>query len=341
MSRLTHHAIRTGVTTVAVATGLMILASTTQTPDGFIQTGFRGPLAVFGNAAPEDPSDLLAIGDGFGDVGELAAILNGPTSGASTETPARVVLEAGARPIGDPAATGVTAAEAPTIKQSLTLPKNPVVDAQGRVNCTGSVSCLTDPVTKVTTVTYADGVIALVQRVNDLTVVAYKSMTQVLPEQVQALLPPPIQLPLPAVAPRPAAAAPPVQNPAVQNPAVQNPAVQPPTVEDPAPPAEISASTVRPRIVVTKPPRDFGPGKTSPTNQTGGITIPAVKPTSPLDVVRDAIGSVVDAVTGRQNPSKAVKAPTSPTSPSAPSVPSGDAAPADQAPADQAAANDE
>ena len=335
MSRLTHHAIRTGVTTVAVATGLMILASTTQTPDGFIQTGFRGPIAVFGSAAPEDPSDLLAIGDGFGDVGELAAILNGPTTGASTKTPARVVLEAGTRPIGDPAATGVPAAEAPTIKQSLTLPKNPVVDAQGRVNCTGSLSCLTDPVTKVTTVTYADGVVALVQQVNDLTVVAYKSMTQVLPEQVRALLPPPIQLPLPAVAPRPAAAAPPVQSPAVQNPTVQDPAVQPPAVEDPAPPAEISASTVRPRIVVTKPPRDFGPGQNSPTNQTGGITIPAVKPTSPLDVVRDAIGSVVDAVTGRQNPSKAIKGPTAPT------APSGDAAPADQAPADQAAAGDE
>lgn len=329
MSRLTHQAVRTSVLTVAVAAGLMVVASTTQTPDGFIQTGFRGPLAVFGNAAPEDPSDLLAIGDGFGDVGELAAILNAPASGASTEPPASVVGEVGTGSINAPAAIGVPATEAPTTKQSLTLPKNPVVDAQGRVDCTGSVSCRTDPVTKVTTVTYADGVVALVQQINDMTVVVYKTITQVLPDQVQALLPPPIQLPLPAVAPRPAAAAPPAQGPANQAPTIEDPEPQSGTSAinpgpDVAPPAEISASTVRPRIVVTQPPKDFGAGQSRPNNPTGGITIPAVKPTSPLDVMKDAIGSVVDAVTGRQNPSKTTKTPTSPASDG----------PTDRAPAD-------
>lgn len=318
MSRLTHHVVRTGVSTVAVAAGLMVLASTTQTPDGFIQTGFRGPLAVFGNAAPEDPSDLLAIGDGFGDVGELAAILNAPAPGVGTEPPASVVFEAGTGAISAPATIGVPVTQAPITKQSLTLPKNPVVDAQGRVDCTGSVSCTTDPVSRVTTVTYADGVVALVQQINDMTVVAYKTVTQVLPDQVQALLPPPIQLPLPAVAPRPAAAAPAVQSPAIQAPTIEDPEPQSETSAidpglDVPPPAEIS-ERVRPRIVVTKPPKDFGPGPSRPNNPTGGITIPAVKPTSPLDVVKDAIGSVVDAVTGRQSPSKTTKTPSSPAS---------------------------
>ena len=327
MSRPTSHAIRVSVTTVGVAAGLMVLASTTQTPDGFIQTGFRGPLSAFGSATPENPDDLIAIGDGFGDVGELAAILNGPVPGVSPDSPARVVYEAGAGPINATAA-GIPAMAAPTAKQALTLPKNPVVDAQGRVDCTGSVSCLTDPVTKVTTVTYPDGVVALVQQINDLTVVAYKTVTQVLPDQVQALLPPAFQLPLPAVAPRPAAAAPPVQSPAAQDPAISDPAPQSgtsagnPSTDD-APPADISASTVRPRITVTKPPRDFGPGQNSPTKQPGGITIPPIKPTSPLDVVKDAIGSVVDAVTGRPNAAKTTKTAPSPSSD----------APADGAPA--------
>ena len=329
MSRLTHHVVRTGVSAVAVATGLMVLASTSQTPDGFIQTGFRGPLAVFGNAVPEDPGDLLAIGDGFGDVGELAAILNAPTSGARTEPPAGVIFEAGTGAISAPAAIGTPVTQAPITKQSLTLPKNPVVDAQGRVDCTGSVSCMTDPVTRMTTVTYADGVVALVQQINDMTVVAYKTVTQVLPNQVQALLPPPIQLPLPAVAPRPAAAAPPVQSPTIQAPAIKDPEPQSGTAAikpgpDVLPPAEISASTVRPRIVVTTPPKDFGPGQSRSNNPTGGITIPTFKPTSPLDVVKDAIGSVVDAVTGRPGPSKTIKTPSSP----------GGGASADRAPAD-------
>lgn len=329
MSRLTHQVVRTGVSTVVVAAGLMAVASTAQTPDGFIQTGFRGPLAVFGNAAPEHPGDLLAIGDGFGDVGELAAILNAPASGASTEPPTSVVVEAGTGPISAPTAIGIPVTEAPITKQSLTLPKNPVVDAEGRVDCTGSVSCTIDPVTRVTTVTYADGVVALVQQINDMTVVAYKTVTQVLPDQIQALLPPPIQLPLPAVAPRPAAAAPPAQSPATQAPPIESP--EPPSGTsaanpgpDVAPPAEISASTVRPRVVVATPPKDFGSGQSRPNNSTGGITIPAVTPTSPFDVVKDAIGSVVDAVTGRQSPSKTIQTPSS----------SGSGAPAGKAPAD-------
>ena len=44
------------------------------------------------------------------------------------------------------------------------------------------MSCDFDPATNVTTVTYADGLVAIVQKINDLTVVAYKNATEQLPE---------------------------------------------------------------------------------------------------------------------------------------------------------------
>jgi hypothetical protein len=70
---------------------------------------------------------------------------------------------------------------------------------------------------------------------------------------------------------------------------------------------------VRPRVVVTKPSQDLGPGQNGSTTGPGTIKIPAVKPTSPFDVVRDAIGSVVGAVTGNKAPSKTIRPPTAPT----------------------------
>ena len=219
-------------------------------------------------------------------------------------------------PAGDPALA------APAYKQSLTLPRVPVVDAQGRVDCTGSVSCLTDPVTKVTTVTYPDGVVALVQQVNDMTVVAYKTLTEALPEPFQALMPPPFQPTFPkpgSPAPLPAAAVPAVQAPAPQTsaPSSDAPPVDAPSL-DAKPPSsaelpEISASTVRPRVVVTKPPADLGSGQNGPASGPGLIKIPAVKPTSPFDVVRDVIGSVVGAVTGNKAPSKTIRPREAPT----------------------------
>jgi hypothetical protein len=237
-----------------------------------------------------------------------------------TDSPVQAAYEAGIGvttvPAGDPALA------APAYKQSLTLPRVPVVDAQGRVDCTGSVSCLTDPVTKVTTVTYPDGVVALVQQVNDMTVVAYKTLTEALPEPFQALMPPPFtptfQKPG-SPAPLPAAAVPAVQAPAPQTsaPSSDAPPVDAPSVESKPPSSaelpEISASTVRPRVVVTKPPADLGSGQNGPATGPGLIKIPAVKPTSPFDVVRDVIGSVVGTVTGKKAPSKTIRPREAPT----------------------------
>jgi hypothetical protein len=307
---------------VGVATGLMVLASTTQSPHGFIPSAFLAPLEALGGSTPADEADLLAIGAGSSDVGEIAAILNPQGLNPAmppglTDSPVQAAYEAGIGvttvPAGDPALA------APAYKQSLTLPRVPVVDAQGRVDCTGSVSCLTDPVTKVTTVTYPDGVVALVQQVNDMTVVAYKTLTEALPEPFQALMPPPFtptfQKPG-SPAPLPAAA---VQAPAPQTsaPSSDAPPVDAPSVESKPPSSaelpEISASTVRPRVVVTKPPADLGSGPNGPASGPGLIKIPAVKPTSPFDVVRDVIGSVVGTVTGKKAPSKTIRPREAPT----------------------------
>ena len=322
MSRLPNHVMRACASAVGVATGLMVLASTTQSPHGFIPSAFLAPLEALGGSTPTDEADLLAIGAGSSDIGEIAAILdsqglNPAMPPGLTDSPVQAAYEAGIGvttvPAGDPALA------APAYKQSLTLPRVPVVDAQGRVDCTGSVSCLTDPVTKVTTVTYPDGVVALVQQVNDMTVVAYKTLTEALPEPFQALMPPPFQPTFPKPgnpAPLPAAA---VQAPAPQTsaPSIEAPPVDAPSLEAKPPSSaelpEISASTVRPRVVVTKPPADLGSGQNGPASGPGLIKIPAVKPTSPFDVVRDVIGSVVGAVTGNKAPSKTIRPREAPT----------------------------
>ena len=314
MSRLPNHAMRSGALAVGVAAGLMVLASTTQSPDGFVTSAFRGPLEALGGSAPAEEADLLAIGAGSSDIGEIAAIINPGVSNPGvpqglTDPSVQAAYDAGmglgAAPVGD------AALAAPAYKQSLELPRVPVVDAQGRIDCTGSVSCLTDPVTKVTTVTYPDGVVALVQQVNDMTVVAYKTLTEALPAPFKALMPPaftPTFAPPGGPAPLPAASVPAVQTPAPQTGAPSIDATPPSSAKLP----EINASTVRPRVVVTKPSRDLGPGQNESASGPGAVKIPAVKipavkPTSPFDVVKDAIGSVVGAVTGHKAPSKTIR----------------------------------
>jgi hypothetical protein len=278
----------------------MILASTSQTPDGFTQASFNGPLSIFSNSQDESQGDVLAIGDGAADTSELAAILNSPLPAGTGNSPYQLAFEAGVGPNSLEAGAIPTTAptlSAPTAKKSLSLPAKPVIDSQGRVDCTGSVSCLTDPATHVTTVTYPDGVVALVEQINDMTVVAYKTVTETLKTQVQALLPNPDLLGTSAAsAPLPAASTPALRAAADSD-------------VDPGPAAvatqsEISASTVRPRIAVTQSPQDLLRGSSGQSGQTGSITIPAVKPTSPFDVVKDAIDSVVKAVTGQHSASQ-------------------------------------
>lgn len=318
MNRRGKDGLRAGVTAVGVAAGLMALASTVQTPDGFIRASLGGPLSPFGTTG--SASDVLNIGDGATDPAELAALLKGPVTGTAVgapESPFRAAFEAGGIPsavipnVGpspDPTIS-VPATQPPPVSDPIAAPfaaPKSVVDSDGHVDCTGSVSCETDPITKVTTVTYPDGVVAIIQKINDLTVVAYKTLTEHLPPSVQTLLPPvPSQAP-PALAAQAAPA--PALAPLPDTPPLLAPATQAVTAEPPieaGPPApeavegvegleDLDARSARgPRVNVTRPPMDFSPGAGQ-----GGSSRPGRPGTEfpGLDSVRDALGSVVDAV---------------------------------------------
>lgn len=294
------HVLRAGAAAVGVSAGLMVLASTAQTPDGFIHASLGGPLDLFSGSSTE----VLAIGDGPTDAADLAALLNTPTEDftASPDSPYRMAYEAGTTP-NLSAPKLIPAADPPsalTTKQSLAQISKPIVDSQGRVDCTGSVSCSFDPATKITTVTYPDGVIAVVQKVNDMTVVAYQTLAENLRSQIQALLPP-----APTQAPSPMASVPaPVQTPVPSAAPVLPPPVAVDTAVpavDPGPPApepvlvDPTGPGTGPRINVTRPPMDFTPGRDSfPTLPNEGNSSAPKLPN--LNGFRDALDSVADAV---------------------------------------------
>ena len=71
MDRRIGQALRAGAAAVGVSAGFMVLATTAQTPDGFVHASLGGPLELFAGA----PTDVLAIGDGSNDASELAALL--------------------------------------------------------------------------------------------------------------------------------------------------------------------------------------------------------------------------------------------------------------------------
>ncbi len=290
MDRRIGYSLRASVAAVGVSAGFMVLATTAQTPDGFVHASLGGPLELFGTVSP----DVLAIGDGSNDASELAALLKAPAKeiSGSPDSPYRVAFEAGSTP--DTAALNVFPADEPagalTTKQSLDQISKPIVDSEGRVDCSGSVSCNFDPATKVTTVTYPDGVVALVQKVNDMTVVAYKTVAENLRNQLQALVP---AAPAPVPSPMAAVAAP-TQTPApvLQAPAAETaaPAVDPGPA-DPDPVTEPSTKRQGPRVNVTRPPMDFTPGRDGSVLPNGGNGSGAN-----LDRVKDALDSFADAV---------------------------------------------
>ncbi len=305
--------LRAGAAAFGVAAGFMVLASTSQTPDGFVHAGFGGPMDVF---SPAGAADVFAVGDVTADgASEITALLKGPTSPSAQipDSPIRAAFEAGATaaptqpspmPFVDPTA-------APALKDAAILPVKPVVSPQGEVDCTGSVSCKTDPTTKITTVTYPDGVVAIVQKINDLTVVAYKTLTDVLPDEVKALLPPvptssPVVLAAPPPPPTPSVAPAPPPTPSTPStpsmePSPENtaPSFDPgPIAPEPdGPDAAQPGKGSGPRINVVRPPMDFSPDSDAGAGGTGGSD--GQKPNFPvLGKVKDALDSAVDAVTG-------------------------------------------
>jgi hypothetical protein len=108
--------------------------------------------------------------------------------------------------------------------------------------------CHTDPRTQTTTVTYPDGVVAVVERMNDLAVVASKALGAAVLGHLNPALndtPAPQSLP-PASAPTAPAPAP----------------------ASDAPPAAPAAST-GPRLNVVRPAPDFTPGRSESSTSPG------------------------------------------------------------------------
>lgn len=318
VDRRINDGLRAGAAAVGVAAGLMVLASTSQTPDGFIHASFGGPMDVF---SPGSAADVLAIDGGDSDdASELAALLKGPASPVAElpNSPIRAAFEAGATP--SPTATApslvpfVGPTAAPALKDAAILPVKPVVDSQGKVDCTGSVTCKTDPKTNITTVTYPDGIVAIVQKINDLTVVAYKTLTDVLPEDVRAFLPP---VPNPgqvSIASPPA----PFSTATSSVPTPSLPAAVVPSIDMPAPsfdPGPIAPDTdlldpadtpkrTGPRVNVVRPPMDFSPDTDS--GSAGKTPLGKVK-----DALDSAVGAVTDAVGKALKPGASDKPPGS------------------------------
>ncbi len=318
MDRRTKDTLRVGATSLGVAAGLLALASTAQTPDGYIHASFGGPLDVFSSTTT---TDVLSIGDGANDATELAALLKGPVgpaaNGGAADSPYRVAYEAGAAPNATTGAATVMPSADPIVpspdgKDPVILPSKPVVDAQGRIDCTGAVSCKTDPATNVTTVTYPDGVVAVVQKINDLTVVAYKTITEALPSEIATLLPPP---PAPPVlqAVGPTAASTPSTMPAVPAPA---PTSVPTSVpETPAPATNPPANDAVEATDNPTPPTSVTPTK-QPSHP--GTGTPAPAPNLP-GKVKDALGGIADTIKGAVGSVGKALSPGASTKPESPS----------------------
>ncbi|WP_345229284.1 hypothetical protein [Mycolicibacterium helvum] len=137
------------------------------------------------------------------------------------------------------------------------------VDQAGGVTCTGAMVCHTDPRTQTTTITYPDGVVAVVERINDLAAVAARTLGAAV---LGHLNPAPIDQPAPQSSP-----------PAL---APNDPA--PSTAPAPAAPADNTG----PRLNVVRPAPDFTPGRSG-----SSITSPGAK-----SDLSDATGKFVNDV---------------------------------------------
>lgn len=320
------HAVRTSAAVVSIAAGLLALGCTAQSTDGYVHAAFTGPLGLFGpDAIHSGDTDVIAIG-GLGDASSLAALLKSTAPRTNAVQSLRAPLQSGAIP-NSAQANGFTGATtsvtgAPVAAAPPAPANAPAIDDQGRVDCTGAVSCQLDPKTNVTTVTYSDGTMAIVQRINGMTLVTFKTVPENVPDSVigktqnQSKTPVPyVPAPL-AVAAAPAKPAPsplasvPVpttpdttpDSPPLDSAALDSvPAVNPgPAAATPATPNPgITASTARPRVTVTKPPQDYSPSRPSGP-AAANTSQPGVS--RAIDAVKEAVSSVVDAVGKAVNP---------------------------------------
>ncbi len=322
MNRPLKDTLRSSATVVGIAAGLMALGYTGQTADGFVHTNFTGPLGLFGpDSVVAVDNDVIAIGNGPSDANELASLLKATTPTGKPRQPNQPVFEAGSAPktnqlnASPTAPAPVVTSAGPAVQSAPQMGSTPVVDAQGKIDCTGAVSCLLDPKTNVTTVTYSDGTMATIQRINGMTMVAYQNINDK-PQSASKPQTPaftPMPLPAPTVTAKPAPsplasvsvpAAPataPEETPAVDSVPAINPGPAATTATQSAIP-DISASTTRPRVTVSKPPQDYTPSRNSPPPPAASTPGTSSGVTRAIDAVKSAVDSVVGAVGKAVNP---------------------------------------
>lgn len=281
-----------------------------------------GPVGVYGSFLTKDEDDLISVAGPEG-AAQLTLLLNSSAhrtagDGTTALTPANVASEFYSTPnsnvlnvFADPATMNDHLSRQNSERES-----RPTIDEHGDVDCAGALTCNTDPSTNSTTVTYPDGVVAVVQKVNNLTVVAYNAIRDVTLGTLERLRPP---TEVEASAPRNPApsgvgATPPV--PQAQPDATPDLALAPPTLNEsePAPtvgsatpgdtashPAAVLAARAvesrakrGPLLNVLRPARDFTPWRASrPTAAVRGMTDLSTAVNSALSDVAAAVQNVL------------------------------------------------
>jgi hypothetical protein len=153
------------------------------------------------------------------------------------------------------------------------------VDQSGGVDCAGATICHTDPRTHTTTITYPDGVVAIVERINDLAVVASNALGAAV---LGHLLPAPAHTDAPA----PAASPPPSSPPTNAAPA--------PEADPGSPPVAPAAVSTGPRLNVVRPAPDFTPGRPGASTTSPGTKSDLSDTTDRF--VNDVLNQVSDTV---------------------------------------------
>ncbi|MCX2933383.1 hypothetical protein ORI20_24225 [Mycobacterium sp. CVI_P3] len=213
---------------------------------GFLYANYLGgPIGLYGAMQGNAEEEVLTIGDGPGDAATLAELLDSTDQSGNVfhinyEFDARAETQV-LNVFADP--------DALTAHDS-----KPSVDRSGGVDCTGTTTCRTDPRTRITTLTYPDGVVAVVERIDDITVVTYRMLGAAVLghlDTTRSEAPASAPAPVPQPTPAPSAAEPPAPTPA-------------------DPPLAPAAASAGPRLNVVRPAPDFTPGRSAaPTSSSG------------------------------------------------------------------------
>jgi hypothetical protein len=261
------------VSTPVVGLAALVFHDTATNPVGDAMVGIFNYKALW----TDTDSGVLSIGGGSDDAATLAELLDStdPSNDVfhiNYEFDARAKVQV---------LTVFTDSNAPTKHDA----KRPL-DQSGGVNCSGAAICHTDPRTQTTTITYPDGVVAVVERINDIAAVASRTLGAAVLGHLN-----PARSDVPAPEPEPQSAAP-----------APAPADAAPAAAPASPPAAPAAST-GPRLNVVRPAPDFTPGRSGAATTSSGAKSDLSDTTDKF--VNDVLGQVSDTVKHLFNPDNA------------------------------------